>query len=259
MRRCFTVVAVACAVATPAFADITTPAGAGNAQGPAPIRYYGTGGSETQQIYSSTFFSSPALISAISFRAYPGAAPSGFSSNSVTISNAMVRLATTGISANEASGLQPSTNFAANLGAAFTTVYSGSLTLTTAATGSGPQPFDYTINFMTPFVYDPTAGNLLLDVLIPSTATVSGTGFGFLTFDNVNTLNDGVRSIVNVNAAAGTGTLDTSAAITRFQTSAVAGAVPEPATWAMLLVGFGMAGASLRRRKISTVVTFARR
>ena len=32
-----------------------------------------------------------------------------------------------------------------------------------------------------------------------------------------------------------------------------AGAVPEPATWAMLIAGFGMVGASMRRRKMTTV------
>ena len=31
--------------------------------------------------------------------------------------------------------------------------------------------------------------------------------------------------------------------------SAAAGAVPEPATWAMMIIGFGMVGASLRRRQ----------
>ncbi|SIN59492.1 PEP-CTERM protein-sorting domain-containing protein [Parasphingorhabdus marina DSM 22363] len=35
----------------------------------------------------------------------------------------------------------------------------------------------------------------------------------------------------------------------RFSASIVAAAVPEPATWAMMIAGFGMAGASLRRRK----------
>ena len=34
-------------------------------------------------------------------------------------------------------------------------------------------------------------------------------------------------------------------------------AVPEPATWAMLLVGFGMMGASMRYRRKSTAVSFA--
>lgn len=34
-------------------------------------------------------------------------------------------------------------------------------------------------------------------------------------------------------------------------------AVPEPATWAMMIGGFGMAGGALRRRRISTKVRFA--
>ena len=36
-----------------------------------------------------------------------------------------------------------------------------------------------------------------------------------------------------------------------------AGAVPEPATWAMMLMGFGLIGNAMRRRKVSTSVTFA--
>jgi hypothetical protein len=35
------------------------------------------------------------------------------------------------------------------------------------------------------------------------------------------------------------------------------GAVPEPATWAMMLVGFGLAGAGMRRRRQSVRVTYA--
>ena len=34
-------------------------------------------------------------------------------------------------------------------------------------------------------------------------------------------------------------------------------AVPEPATWAMMLVGFGMMGAAMRHRRTSTKVSFA--
>ena len=60
----------------PAAADIIVPSGAGNAQGPTPLRYYGPGGSHVQQIYASSFFTGPQSISAISFSAYPGAAPS---------------------------------------------------------------------------------------------------------------------------------------------------------------------------------------
>lgn len=41
-------------------------------------------------------------------------------------------------------------------------------------------------------------------------------------------------------------------------TSDVTGAVPEPATWAMMLVGFGVAGYAMRRRqKVAATVRFA--
>lgn len=37
----------------------------------------------------------------------------------------------------------------------------------------------------------------------------------------------------------------------------VAAAVPEAATWAMMMVGLGVVGGSLRRRRVSTAVSFA--
>ena len=39
--------------------------------------------------------------------------------------------------------------------------------------------------------------------------------------------------------------------------SAATAAVPEPATWAMMIVGFGMVGAGMRRRQAKTTVTYA--
>ena len=86
-----------------------------------------------------------------SFRAYPGAAPSFFFSNTVNISDVVIQLSTTSAGADE-SGLLPSATFADNLGGDATTVYSGALTLTTAATGIGAQPFDYTVTFSQPFL-----------------------------------------------------------------------------------------------------------
>jgi hypothetical protein len=241
-------------LAGPAFAGtVTAPGGAGDAQGPAPLRYYGSGGSQVQQIYDSSFFSGPTQISAISFRATPGAAPSFFFSNTVTASDLTVALSNTGVSANENSGLQPSTTFASNEGANLTTVFSGPITLSTAATGVGAQPFDYTVNFTTPFIYDPKAGNLLVDFLVPSTATVSGSGFGFLTFDNANNLNDGLRSIVSIQGTGPDGALDSSGAITQFTTAAISGA-PEPTTWAMALIGVLFTGATLRSRRARQTV-----
>ncbi|MBM6577728.1 PEPxxWA-CTERM sorting domain-containing protein [Microvirga sp. SRT01] len=37
----------------------------------------------------------------------------------------------------------------------------------------------------------------------------------------------------------------------------MAGAVPEPATWAMMIGGIGMVGGAMRRRRVSTKVSFA--
>jgi hypothetical protein len=39
--------------------------------------------------------------------------------------------------------------------------------------------------------------------------------------------------------------------------AAVGGAVPEPATWGMMILGFGMIGAAARSRKVKTTVKFA--
>ena len=35
------------------------------------------------------------------------------------------------------------------------------------------------------------------------------------------------------------------------------GVVPEPATWAMMIAGFGLTGAAIRRRKTRIAVTYA--
>ena len=249
MTKLIGIVFAASLCAAPAFAGtVTAPGGGGDAQGPTPLNYYGSGGSQTQQIYSASFFNGPTTITGVSFRAYPGGAPSFFSSNSVSVSDLVVSLANTSASANENAGVAPSTTFAGNIGANAATVFSGAITLTTAATGVGAQPFDYTVNFTTPFHYDPGAGNLLLDFLIPTGATVSGSGFGFLTFDTANDLNDGVFSVVNIGSgSAASGTLSTAAAITQFHTAAAA---PEPASWALMMAGVALAGGALRRRRV---------
>lgn len=218
-------------------ATIVAPAGStntfGNAQGPAPLRFYGSGGSRTQQVYDSSAFSgvsSPITISAISFR--PFTTP-GFSGNTVNVSDSLIRLSTT-TGSGESNPL--STTFSANIGADVKTVYSGALSLTTAASGPGPYAFDYTINLQTSFTYNPAQGNLLLDLQIPTTATVSGNGaFGFVTFDTVNTVSDGIFSVLdNGNGGAGTGTASTAGAITQFT---FASGVPEPSSIVLAILG----------------------
>ncbi|RYG87482.1 MAG: PEP-CTERM sorting domain-containing protein, partial [Alphaproteobacteria bacterium] len=42
-----------------------------------------------------------------------------------------------------------------------------------------------------------------------------------------------------------------------FDGAIIAGAVPEPATWALLLLGFGMLGCGMRTRRARDSLTFA--
>ena len=87
--------------------------------------------------------------------------------------------------------------------------------------------------------------------MIPSGATVSGPGFGFLTFDTVNTIDDGIYSVVNISdGGAESGTLSTAGAITAFSVSSMA-AAPEPGTWLMLVTGFGILGAAMWKRRLA--------
>jgi hypothetical protein len=253
----FTALALTLGLSTPAFADLMTvvPPGfenvGGGFQGPAPLRFKnitGTGGSRTQQVYESqlfTNFDAPRAITGIDLRTFPGIAPSAFFGNSVTVSNIVIRLSTT---QRGDEGNTLSANFADNIGTDDTVVYMGALTLTTAANGNLPvSPFDYSIVFQNPFIYDPNDGNLLLDVNIPTDATLTTAGFGFLTFDTVNALNDGVYSVFNGdNGAATSGNAGTSGAILRVHSEAAA--VPEPGTLALFASGL-IAVAATRRKK----------
>ena len=106
----------------------------------------------------------------------------------------------------------------------------------------------------------------------------SGLGDREVCFHSVPNCNGSGNNGVTVGEApvAGTFTLATAASGTLILTDFAAGwqatgpwangsnsgagvitAVPEPTTWAMMLVGFGMLGAAMRYRRKSTAVSFA--
>lgn len=236
--------------ASPAIAaDVVTvtPANppSGEAQGPAPFTYRGTTGSRTQQVYSSSFFNTAQNITSLAFRSTPGFL------NGADYANVGITLSTT--SFGDEAGTPLSSVFADNVGSDAVSVYQGAISF--AAPGSGG--FEYVVNFMNPFLYDPSKGNLLLDVLLPNGTMVSGSGFFLASYDTANELNDGVYSVNSVfDGSATSGFANTAAAITQFTGTSVA-AVPEPATWSMMLIGFGMIGTAVRYRRRSTKTVYA--
>jgi len=199
---------------------------------PFNIANLGLSSERYQQVYSSSEFSGPFLITDIEFRpdAFTGSA---FSS---TLPNIQIDLSTTTAAVD---GL--SSTFASNVGANDTMVFSGPLTLSSSFTGpaAGPKTFDIVIVLQTPFLYNPALGNLLLDV--------RNFGGGSTTqFDAENTLGDSVSRVFTQTAngvGSLTGTTDTFGLITSFSGAPV----PEPGTLA--LVGLAATVLAWRRRK----------
>ena len=161
-----------------------------------------------QQVYEATQFatsSGPQLVSQIAFR--PDA-QTGFPFSKI-IPNIQINLSTT---SGVPDGLSPV--FASNVGGDDTVVYIGSLLLSSSDTGpvGGPKDFDIVIDLQNPFIYDPVAGNLLLDVRI-----FSGT---FTTpFDAHVAFGDTISRVLSQNVNSPTGVADPFGLVTRFSMS----------------------------------------
>lgn len=183
-----------------------------------------TGGYYYQQVYNSTSFSSSININEITFynSLYPGGTPRpgtfdiylSYLPKSVDI------------------GTFDTNNTVAWLDGSFTDVFHGSLPAVTA----GRLDF----NLSTSFVYDPSQGNLLL------TIREFGLGNGSSLFLDVDK-NNGVT-----NSRFSSYPYDwNQGLVTGFNDSV--SAVPEPSTWAMMILGFSGVGflAYKRKSKIS--------
>ena len=166
-------VGTACAVACSlmlvlrmgASADADVIVGApGNAGNTFPfVSYNGGMTSEYQQAYAAADFSGPITITGLSF--FGNAPPDG----TVTIQGTYtISLA---YSANPVGSL--STTFANNIGANFTTIFSGQ------STQSG---VNITFPASTPFTYNPSMGPLLLDVVASTVEPHSGALWANLSF-----------------------------------------------------------------------------
>ena len=153
-----------------------------------------------------------------------------------------------------------STTFADNLVGA-KTVMSGPQIIPWVVGGpaGATKPWGITFNFQTPFDYDPTAGkNLVLDLRISAQETYGTVDFLTTYYVDPTATTPSYR-IFNYNTDATSGLRDLYAPVVRFNVTEKAatlpvltspGAVPEPASWGLMIVGFGAAGAMLRRRRV---------
>jgi PEP-CTERM motif len=190
---------------------------------------FGSSGVRYQQVYAASEFVSaggPILISAIKFRRDGPTGGTGFT-DTITWS---MNLSTTSAAPD---GL--STTFASNIGGDAVSVFAGTQVFSSSSSAGPPRDFDAVITFTTPFLYNPSGGNLLWDVTRTST-NVSHS------MDAVSVIGDSVSRLRATSASATTGTADSLGLVTQFEYTAV----PEPATMAAL--GLGIA-ALLRRRR----------
>ena len=211
----------------------------GGLGGTTPFAFPTTTGIRTQIVYDASLFSAvagPQLITAIQFR--PIDPTGGFFGDTLNVSNVTLRLSTTARSDENRNPL--SATFADNIGADVTTVYSGPLSLTTSSTmlPNGTRAFDYIIPLQNSFVYNPAAGNLLLDTNVPTGERVRGNAFfgSFPRFDTTSRIDDGIYSVINTTSGdATTGRLASSGPVTRFAVSEVR-AVPAPTSITLMIV-----------------------
>jgi len=182
------------------------------------------GGTTYQQVYSAGSFSGPVSISGLSFQDY-------YSSSS-DMGDATLKIDFYLTSKNPF-GL--SSNLASNRGSLIGTLG------TFNVAGPAPSPL-LTINGNA-FNYDPSWGNLLMQVSVLGFTRTACCGYWYT---------DAPEYLGGVTSAAVNGTYgynNYNGLVTTFKTSAIS-AVPEPALWAMMVAGFGVVGGSLRRARI---------
>jgi hypothetical protein len=189
-----------------------------------------------QQVYSASQFaaSGPLMISQIAFRPDGAVTDATFH---LVFNSVQIDLSTTSSTPGSLSPV-----FASNVGADNATVFNSFVNLSTPITGPSGGPKDFIVTFdITPFVYDPSAGNLLMDVRALSLAGISAE----LDSESGNpfTAHVDASSIV-----ASTGDVFASGLVTRFEASEVR-TVPEPSTLTLSVIGVLAGIGALKRRR----------
>ena len=191
--------------------------------------------SRYQQIYTASQFSaltSPELITQIAFRPATG-------QGALTHTDTHIQF---DLSTTTGAVSSLSSTFATNVGPDDQVVYNSALTFTSAGSPtSGAGPFDLLVTLTTPFLYNPSAGNLVLDIRnFDSTFT----GFVDGGSDPSTRLN-----FVDNSTTAATGTVQNFGLSTRFTFAPVPEASTTVSLGLLLMLGLGGTVVARRRRK----------
>jgi hypothetical protein len=193
---------------------------------------------EVEDLWASSEFASVGqnlLITSLAFRLKPGTG-----SLASTAASYSLFLSTTSVAPGSSSS-----TFATNRGSDYKQVLSGSGALWNSAgcTGVNPCAFDIVFTFTTPFLSDPSKGNLLTDLFVTG---YNGTGTG--EFDVENYLVPAaakVGELVSFTAGSPTGSVEFSDNVTQFTFTST----PEPSTF-LLFAGATLA-AMVRRTEVN--------
>ena len=194
-------------------------------------------GQRFQQVYNaSAFDGSPITITGLSFRADSSVDAPLTTTRGADGFPVEVTLSTTSASADSLSSI-----FAGNLGEDATTVFSGTVTLSTGTVGGSPNDFSSTINFSNAFTYDPSMGNLLVEITKASSDLFADP----LPLDAEDTMGDAVSSLSGLSPIADQGIASSLGLVTQFE---IGGTVIPTPTAAIMGLGL-IAVLGLKRRR----------
>lgn len=187
-----------------------------------------------QEVYGAGMFGgSPMLVTSVAFRLDASQGPVSSNISTITMSMSTTSKSPDGLSVS----------YADNLGPDNAVVYSGLLSVN-ASGGGSPSPFEIVVDLANPFSYDPSSGNLLVDI-----TTYSNTGLWWV--DASNSPSDNASRVFGYSVGSATATFaDTGADVLLLGTQSRF--IPEPPASCLAMAGLGIGLVAFRTLRRQT-------